>query len=96
MVGGNYQVTHILELDDGAEVMVDATWHYETDAWDEEGGWTLEDITTERDLSDKGFAKRIWRAVFEQGLGGRHPGKNSDQVMGGPVRKQAILDRDHR
>lgn len=67
MVGGNYQVTHILELDDGAEVMVDATWHYETDAWDEEGGWTLEDITTERDLSDKGFAKRIWRAVFEQG-----------------------------
>ena len=67
MVGGNYQVTHILELDDGAEVMVDATWHYETDAWDEEGGWTLEDITTERDLSDKGFAKQIWRAVFEQG-----------------------------
>lgn len=67
MVGGDYQVTHVLELDDGAEVMVDATWHYEMDSWDEEGGWTLEDITTELDLSDESLAKRVWRSVFEQG-----------------------------
>jgi len=66
-VGGNYQVTHILELDDGAEIMVDATWLYTMDSWDEQGGWTLEDITSERDLSDPGFAKRVWRTVFEQG-----------------------------
>lgn len=67
MVGGNYQVTHTLELDDGAEFTVDATWHYTMDSWDEEGGWTLEDITTERDLSDESFAKRVWRTVFLQG-----------------------------
>ena len=67
MVGADYTCTHEVCIDEDTRIEVDATWHYEPDDPVCPGGWTLEQIDTEHDLSDQAESDKIWAAVERQG-----------------------------
>jgi len=67
MVGADYKCTHEVYLNEDTVVEVEALWHYEPDDPICPGGWTLEETSTEYDLSKKEDADKIWAAVERDG-----------------------------